>query len=90
MQTLGAFLMLLAGPLAKQVLQALGIGVVTFFGISTVVTSMLDQAKIAYGAAGQLAGVFLAMGGVNTAMSIIAGAFVARLAFVQLKRLVPV
>lgn len=90
MQTLAAFLVLMAGPLARHVLYALGIGVVTFVGVSTVLTQLINSAKAAYGQIGATAQVFFAMGGVNTALSIIVGAMIARLAFVQLKRLVPV
>lgn len=83
------WLMGLAGPLARQVLVALGFGLVTYAGLDAALNAALGAAKSSWGAVGGMAGAMLAMSGANTALSIIAGAVVARVSFVQLKRLVP-
>lgn len=85
-----ALIMALVGPAAKQVLSALGIGIVTFAGVGAALDAIIGYAQGAYGEIVGLPATFLAMGGVNTAVSMIVGALVARLALTQLKRLMPV
>lgn len=85
--TMGAFLAAAAGPLAKRVMSALGFGVVTFVGVSAALNQVLDLARSAWaGIPGDIA-VYIAMSGANTALAIIAGAAVTRVALMQLKRL---
>lgn len=87
---LGAFLLALAGPLAKQVLVALGLSIVTYVGVDIAVNSVLSQARANW--AGALAGdaaALIAMSGCNTALSIIAGGIVGRITMLALKRLMP-
>lgn len=87
---LGAFLLALAGPLAKQVLVALGLSIVTYVGVDVAVNNVLAQARANW--AGGLAGdaaALIAMSGCNTALSIIAGGIVGRITMLALKRLMP-
>jgi hypothetical protein len=86
----GAFLLAMAGPLAKQVMVSLGFAVVTYVGVSTAVDALLSSARSAW------AGTFsadvaqlVAMAGLNTALSILAGALIARVSMMAMKRLVP-
>lgn len=85
--TLGAFLSAIAGPLAKRVLTALGIGVVSFIGVSLSLDVLLTQAKTAWSGMSADVAVYMAMCGANTAMSIIAGALTARVGLASLKKL---
>ncbi|SDP38556.1 Protein of unknown function [Ralstonia sp. 25mfcol4.1] len=87
MGALAPFLMALAGPLARQVLLSLGIGLITFVGVDTAVTSALAAAK---GYMGQITADYaaiLARAGLFTAMSIIAGGISARVSMMILKRM---
>lgn len=87
MSTLGGFLAAAAGPIAKRVLSSIGIGVVTYAGVDLAVNALLSQAKSAWaGTVGDVAA-YVAMSGANQALSIIAGAIAARVAFMSLKRL---
>ncbi|WP_374279230.1 DUF2523 family protein [Azonexus sp.] len=82
----GTWLMALVGPLARQVLLSLGIGVVTFVGLDTAVTAALSAAKAATSSISADVAAILAMGGVFTAMSIIAGGITAGVSMIALKR----
>ncbi|MFS8934741.1 DUF2523 family protein [Cupriavidus taiwanensis] len=83
---MGAFLMALAGPLARQVLLSLGIGLITFVGVDAAVGAALAAAKSSLGQTSGAVAAILARGGIFTAMSIIAGGITARIAFMQLKQ----
>jgi hypothetical protein len=83
---MGAFLMALAGPLARQVLISLGIGLVTFVGLDAAVTAALSAAKSNLGQMPAAAAAILARGGVFTAMSVIAGGITARMSMMVLKQ----
>lgn len=83
---LAAFLMGLVGPLARQILVSLGIGLVTFVGMDAAVGSALSAAKSSLsGLPGQVTQI-LAMAGVFTAFSVIAGGVVARISLMTLQR----
>lgn len=84
---MAAFLMALVGPLARQVLISLGIGLVTFVGLDAAVTGALGAAKASFGQIPAAAAAILARGGVFTAMSIIAGGITARMSMMVLKQL---
>ena len=89
MTGLGTFLNAIAGTLAKRVLSALGIGVVSYAAMSAALNSLLSAAK---GALAGLAGfpeslALIQMAGITSAASIIAGALVARVALQSFKRL---
>jgi hypothetical protein len=82
-----AFLLAIAGPLARKVMFSLGIGVVAFVGLDLAVSGMLDAARAAWaGMAGDIAA-YLAIAGVHKAMAIIGGAITARIAMVAMKRI---
>ena len=83
----GAFFAAIAGPVAKRVLAALGIGVISYVGISTALNSMLDQALAAWSGLAGEALQLVQLAGVNTAASIYAGALVARVSLMALSKL---
>jgi len=84
---LAGFLMALIGPLVRQALVAIGIGLITFVGLDTAVTSALSAAKSTLGQLPAAAMAICARGGMFTAMSIIAGGITARMSMMVLKRL---
>lgn len=84
---MGAFLMALAGPLARQVLVALGIGLITYVGLDTAVSSALAAAKSNMGQITGSVAAILSRGGIFTAMSVIAGGITARMSMMVLKQL---
>lgn len=87
MNALGPLLAALAGPLAKKVLTALGIGWLTYAGLDTAVSFGLGLAKSSLaGLSGDILQI-AAMSGLFTALSVIAGGIVASLAMVGLTRL---
>lgn len=76
----------LAWPLVSRVLVAAGVGTVTYAGVSTALNAALDAAKSSFGGlAGELSQI-LAMAGLFQAMSIIAGALIASLSWMVLKK----
>lgn len=83
----GTWLLAMVGPAAKRILVSLGLSVVTYAGVSTAVNAMIDSAK--QNMAGLPADVanMIALAGINTALSIITGAIVARVSLVALKKL---
>ena len=87
MANLGAFFVALAGPVVKKAMTALGIGIVSYAAISTALTSALGAAKSAWSGFGGDSLALLELSGVSTALSIVAGALIARVALMQLKKL---
>lgn len=88
MTGLGTFLAAIAGPLVKRAMIALGFGVVSYAAMTAALNSALSAAKSAWGG---LSGFpealsLIAMAGVNTYCSIIAGALIARVALQSLKK----
>lgn len=84
---LAGFLMALVGPLARQALISLGIGLITFVGVDTAVSGALSAAKGYMGQTPADIAAILARGGIFTAMSIIAGGISAGVSMMVLKRM---
>ena len=87
MAGLGTFLVAIAGPVVRKALTSIGIGIVSYAALSTALNTALSSAKGALGGFGGDAASIVQMSGVFDAMSIIAGALIARVALAQLKRL---
>lgn len=87
MPTLAAWLVGLAGPIVSRVLAQLAIGYVTYKGLDTAISALLASARASWSGMGGDIAAFVAMSGLNTAVSIVAGAVVARVAMIPLKRL---
>ena len=71
----------------SRVLVALGVGTVTYVGLSAAVNSALGSAKSAFGQLGAEVFQLVAMAGVFQAMSIMAGGIIAGVSFMALKNL---
>lgn len=84
---IGTFLVGLAGPIVRKALTALGFGLVSYAAIATALNAALDAAKSAWGGLGGDSLALIQMSGASTALSIIAGALVARVALMSLKKL---
>lgn len=81
------WLISMATPLVRKGLAALGLGVVTYTGVSFALDQALAAAKSAWNSqAFSSAADLLAMAGANTALGILAGALVARITMQVLKR----
>lgn len=68
-----SFLMMIAGPLARKVLVALGIGFLTFQGVDAAISGALGAAKSSFGGVTGDVAQLIAISGINWAMGIIAG-----------------
>lgn len=84
---LGSFLVALAGPLVRKALISLGFGVVSYAAVATALNSAISAAKTAWGGLGGDTLSLIQMAGVNTAISILCGALVARVGLQVVKRL---
>jgi hypothetical protein len=84
--SIAAFLTAMAGPLATRVLVSIGVGVVSYVGLDMAVTAQLDAARQVWGQQNSGVLTYLAMAGVNKALSILAAGVMARLAIVAVKR----
>lgn len=84
--TWASFLLSMVGPLAKRALAALGVGVVSYVGVSAAVDAALVSAQTAFsGIVGEVAAL-LAMAGFFQALSISVGGLVSGIAFIALRR----
>jgi len=84
---IGTWLVALAGPLARQVLLSLGFGIVSYVGFDVALNALLSTAKSSWGGMSATVADYVAMFGANTALSIIAGALIARVSLIPLKTL---
>ena len=76
-----------AAPIAKRVLVGLGFGVVTFAGLTAVLTTAVQSIQGQYGAiSADVLGV-LYLAGIPDCLAIILGGVAARLALLQAKKL---
>lgn len=87
MSTFAGALTALAGPLAKKVLTSIGIGIITFAGMEAAVTAALAAAKASFTGIGPDIAAIMAMFGIFTVASIIAGGITACLTMMSFKRL---
>lgn len=73
-------------PVAKRVLGSLGLGVLSFTGVSATLNAALDAAKAAWGGLLIEVAQLLAMAGFFDFMAITSGGIVAGIAWLTLKR----
>jgi len=81
------WLMALIGPLAKKVLQVLGVGVVTYGAMTTLVNSLIGHAQSNWGAMAGSALQIASLGGIPEVLGIVTGAVLARVSFLVVGRL---
>jgi len=87
MSGLGTFLVALAGPVVRKALVSLGVGVVSYAAITAALNAALDAAKTSLNGFTGDASMIVAKSGVFVAMGIVAGALVARVSLMALKKL---
>jgi len=80
-------LVALAGPLAKKVLSALGIGFITYIGVDTAITAALGAAKANFASVTGDILQIIAMAGFFDAFSAIAGGITAAVTMMVFSRL---
>lgn len=82
-----AWLMALGGPLARRVLASLGIGMVSYAGMSALLESTFDLVVTQLAGLGAETAAILARGGVFDALAIGAGGMLAAASLLAFKRL---
>lgn len=80
------WLVAMAGPVARQILLSLGIGVVTFAGLSTAVTALINQSSSSINSLPVQAAQLFGLAGGFEALSLIAGGIMFRVSMMSLKR----
>lgn len=83
-----AFLSLIAAPIAKRVFIALGLAVVSYAGVQSAAEAAFSAAAGNLSGLPSLATQLLAMSGIFQGLSMIAGAWIARLSLIPLKRII--
>lgn len=78
MTTLAAFLIGMVGPLVLRALTMLGIGIMTFTGVTALVQGLIDLAVNNWASLPSDVLALASIAGVPTCLGIICGAFVAR------------
>ena len=84
---LAAWIVSLVGPVVARALAQLSIAVVTYKGLDVAIKSLLSYARTSWSGIPADIAAYIAMSGINTALSIVAGAIVARVALIPLKRM---
>lgn len=87
MGSFGAFLLALAGPLARRVLLSLGLGVVSYAGLALVASQVKDAIIAKYSTLSGSVLDLLNLIGFGEAVGIIIGAIVARAAFAAISKI---
>ena len=78
MATLAAFLMGMAGPMVLRALTILGIGTVTFTGVTVALQSLIDMATTNWSSLPSDILALASIAAIPQCLGIVAGAFVAR------------
>lgn len=84
---LAAWIVSLVGPVVARVLAQLSIAVVTYKGLDVAIKSLLSYARSSWSGMPADVAAYIAISGINTALSIVAGAIFARVALIPLKRM---
>lgn len=83
---LGAFLAGSVSPLAKRVVVGLGLGIISFAGLTTLLNQLISQAQTSYNGLPQMALGLAGLMGLGEALGMITGAMVVRLTLVTMKK----
>lgn len=87
MGNVAAFLLAMVIPLVKKVLVGLGVGIITYAGLSAVGAQVTTAIQTSWGAMGSATLAILYLGGVSQSVGIILGAIAGRIAFVSLGKI---
>lgn len=90
MASFGVYLASISAPIAKRVLIGLGVGVVSYVGLSVVFDEILLNAQGNWAVIPSAVANMLTLAGVPDSIGIIFGALATRLTMIQLKHLAPV
>lgn len=82
----GTFLSAVAGPIAKRVLTAVGVGTITIIGFQSAINSGLDAVRASLGGMTGVVADLVAMAGFFSAVSIVAGGMTAAVTVMVFKR----
>lgn len=83
---LAAWLLSIATPIAVRVLAQLGVGIVSYIGVEAAVGQLINLARTTWSGLPAIVLQFMAIGGFNTALGIVAGGVMARLSLLVFKR----
>ncbi len=84
---LGSFFASSAGPIAKRVLAALGLGIISYAGVATALASAISYAQSTYTGFGGYIAAFAGLGGIGEAMGMIAGAMTFRVTVAYMSKI---
>lgn len=87
MGNLAALLMALASPIAKQVLLSLGLGIITFAGMSTALNAITTLIQTNLSGMSAAVAALMGLAGAGQALGIIAGAVAYRIGLQVTKRI---
>lgn len=87
MGNIGVWLLAIAWPVAKKVLVMLGIGFVSYAGISTLTSNVIAHAQSNWGAVSGAMFQLSSLGGIPDVLGIICGALVARASLMAVDKL---
>lgn len=87
MSNFGSFLVALAGPVARRVMISLGLGVVSYGGLTLIATQIKDAVIANYSAISGQVFDLLNLIGLGQAIGILIGAIIARVAFAAVSRI---
>lgn len=83
----GKFLEGAASPIVKKVMTSLGLGVISFAGVSVALNAAITMAQNSYSALPQYVGALAGLGGVGEGLGIIAGAMIFRVGMNSLSKI---
>jgi hypothetical protein len=83
------FLLSIVGTLAARILTALSIGTVTYYGLSTLIESLMSHVQNSYSGTGGNVAAILGLLGIPSVISIIGTGFTTRVSLTLLKRFAP-
>lgn len=86
MMTLASFLMYIAGSLAARVMLALGISIVSYAALTTLVSSLISQMQTQYNSLPATTLQLANLGGMGHFLAMVSAAFVARVSLIALKK----
>lgn len=81
------FLLAAVGPLAKRVLLALGVGIVSYAAVSTLANTLIQSVQTAWGGVSGSILQVASMAGIPESLSIMSGAILARVSLVAVSKL---
>ncbi|GAB7562838.1 hypothetical protein LG202_08770 [Methylobacillus methanolivorans] len=84
---LGTFFTNSAGAIAKRMLSAIGVGVISYAGVATAMQTAISYAQNAYAGLGGYIAAFVGLGGVGEAMGMIAGALAFRVTLLSMSKM---